>query len=173
MENFDLIDESQLMIIHIAATHDKTLVKDHKFRLAQCCTYVTGKWLCNSNSDHRYMATLIKVNGLEAYTLPDSGSTIVSITHNFACVAKLNIMQLENPIALQLGMVGSQSVINFGSRTLLELRLIKDDNIYLDMVNIDCYNMIIGTLFIWKHRLMLDFSQNKLHHQGQTIYVTI
>ena len=95
------------MIIYIAATHDKTLVKDHKFRSAQCCTYVTGEWPRNSNSDRRCMATLIKVNGLEAYALPDSGSTTVSIIHNFACVAKLNIMQLENPIALQLGMVGS------------------------------------------------------------------
>jgi hypothetical protein len=100
MENFDLTDESQLTIIHIAATHDKTLVKDHKFRSAQCCTYVTGEQPRNSNSDRRCMATLIKVNSLKAHALLDSGSTTVSITHDFAHVAKLNIMQLENPIAL-------------------------------------------------------------------------
>jgi Reverse transcriptase (RNA-dependent DNA polymerase)/RNase H-like domain found in reverse transcriptase len=115
------------------------------------------------------MATLIKVNGLEAYALLDLGSTTVSITHDFGCVAKLNIMQLENPIALQLGTVGSWSIINVGLRSLLELGPIKDDNVYLDVVNIDRYNMIIGTLFMWKHRLMLDFHQDKLYRQGQII----
>ena len=169
MENFDLVDESQLTIICLAAIRDETLVKDRKFRSAQHCTYVTSEWPRNLKSDHRCMATLIKVNGLEAYALLDLGSTIASITHDFACVAKLNIMQLDNLIALQLGMVGSQSVINFSSRSSLELGPIKDDDVYLDVVNIDRYNMIISTPFIRKHGLMLDFHQDKLYHQGQII----
>jgi hypothetical protein len=61
------------------------------------------------------MAALVKVNGLETYALLDSGSTTISITHDFTCVAKLNVIQLENPITLELGTVGSQSIINFGS----------------------------------------------------------
>jgi hypothetical protein len=43
MENFDLVDESQLTIICLAATHDETLVQDREFRSAQCHTYVTGE----------------------------------------------------------------------------------------------------------------------------------
>jgi len=53
------------------------------------------------------MAALVKVNGLKAYALLDLGSMTVSIMHNFAHVAKLNVMQSENPVLLQLGMVGS------------------------------------------------------------------
>jgi Aspartyl protease len=94
------------------------------------------------------MAALIKVNGLEAYALLDTGSTMISITHDFAHMANLSIIQLENPIALQLGTVGSWSMINFGSRASLEFRLIKDDDAYLDVVNIDRYDMIIGTPFM-------------------------
>ena len=130
---------------------------------------MTRECSCKSDCDCRCMATLIKVNGLEAYALLDSGSTTISITHDFACIAKLNVMQLDNPVALQLGTVGSRSMINFGSRTSLELGPIKDSNAYLDVVNIDRYDMIIGTPFMQKHGLILDFSRDNLSYQGQAI----
>ena len=57
--------------------------------------------------------------------------------HDFAHVAKLNIKQLDNPIALQLGTVGSQSVINFSLTASLKLGPIRDNDAYLDVVNID------------------------------------
>ena len=94
------------------------------------------------------MAIHVKVNGLDTYALLDSGCTTVSITHNFAQVAKLKVTKLENPVTLQLGTVGSRSMINFGAISRLELGTIKDDNAYMDVVNIDCYNMIIGIPFM-------------------------
>jgi len=112
------------------------------------------------------MAALVKVNGLEAYALLDSGSTTISITHDFAQVAKLSVIQLDNPVLLQLGMVGSRSMINYGARTRLELGPITDNNAYLDVVNIDRYDMIIGTPFMRKHGLVLDFNQNTLSIRG-------
>jgi hypothetical protein len=92
------------------------------------------------------MAVHVKVNGLDAYALLDSGCTTVSVTHDFARVAKLRVMQLENPVTLQLGTVGSRSMINFGAVSRLELGTIRDDNSYMDVVNIDRYDMIIGYL---------------------------
>ena len=83
------------------------------------------------------MAVLAKVNGLEAYALLDSSSTTISITNNFARVAKLSILQLENPATLQLETVGSWSMINYGTKAQIELGPIKEDNAYLDVVNID------------------------------------
>jgi len=83
------------------------------------------------------MAALVKVNSLEAYALLDTGSMTVLVTYNFAQVAKLKVMQLENPVPLQLGMVGSRSMINFGVWTQLELGLARGDDAYLDVVNID------------------------------------
>ena len=138
---------SKITITCIAAIHDEDQSRDQEFRLAQHCAYVTSKWPHSS----------------------DSESTTVSVTHDFACVAKLNVMQLENPIILQLGTVGSQSIINFSSRALRELRPIKDSDAYLDIVNIDGYDIIISTLFMHKYGLSLDFSQNILNHWGQII----
>jgi hypothetical protein len=94
------------------------------------------------------MAALIKVNGIEAYALLDMGSTTMSITHNFAHMAKLSMIQLENPVPLQLGTIGSQSIINYGARTCLELGPVSEDDAYLDIVNINWYDMIISTPFM-------------------------
>ena len=115
------------------------------------------------------MAALVKINGLEAYALLDTGSTTISITHDFARVAKLKIKQLENPVPLQLGTVGSRSMINFGAQTQLELGPVREDDVYIDVVNIDRYDMIIGTPFMRQHGLVLDFETNALSIRGEPI----
>ena len=46
-------------------------------------------------------------------------------------------MELDNPVPLQLGTVGSHSMINFGAKTCLELGPMCEDDAYLDIVNID------------------------------------
>jgi hypothetical protein len=66
-------------------------------------------------------------------------------------------MQLENLVTLQLRTVGSWSMINFGAVSHLELSTIKDENAYMDVVNIDQYDMIVGIPFMWKHRFILNF----------------
>ena len=111
----------------------------------------------------------MKVNGLEAYALLDTGSTTVSVMHNFVWVAKLKVMQLDNPVPLQLGMVGSHSMINFGAQTQLELGPARDDDAYMDVVNIDRYDMIIGMPFMHKHGLVLDFDKDIVSMQGEVV----
>ena len=115
------------------------------------------------------MAALVKVNSLEAYALLDSGSMTMSIMHDFARVAKLKVTQLENPVPLQLGMVGSRSMINFGTWACLELGTITENDAYLDVINIDRYDMIIGTPFMRKHGLVLDFKRNVLSIQDNIV----
>jgi hypothetical protein len=153
----------------IAAARVEDQPKDREFRSAQRRNYTIGERPRSSINDRRCMAALVKVNDLEAYALLDSGSTTISITHDFARVAKLNVTQLENPITLQLGTVGSRSIINFGSRASLELGTIKDDDVYLDVVNIDRYDMIIGTPFMRKHGLVLNFGSNTLLHKARPV----
>ena len=109
---------------------------------------MTGEYPKPSTSDHHCMAALVKVNGLEAYTLLDTGSTAISISHNFTQVVNLKVFQLENPIPLQLRTVGSHSMMNFRARSCVELGTISDDNTYLDVVNIDRYDMIVGIPFL-------------------------
>jgi hypothetical protein len=101
--------------------------------------------------------------------LLDSGSTTVSITQDFARVAKLRVQELANPVPLQLGTVGSHSMINFSAKAHLQVGPINDNDIYLDVVNIDRYDMIIGTPFMRKHGLVLDFGMNTLSTWGTLI----
>ena len=153
--------------VFIAAVRDgMNTSHEREFRSAQRYHNTSGERPQTSGSDRRCMAALVKVNGLEAYALLDSGSTTVSITHDFARVAKLNVIQLENPVPLQLGTVGSRSMINYGARTRLELGPITDNDAYLDVVNIDRYDMIIGTPFMRKHKLVLDFDNDTLSIRG-------
>ncbi|KAI0281506.1 hypothetical protein BC826DRAFT_875195, partial [Russula brevipes] len=101
-------------------------VREREFRTAHNHTESAGKRPNLSGVDRRCMAVHVKVNGLDAYTLLDTGCTTVSITPDFARVAKLRVMQLENPVKLQLGTVGSRSVINFGAVSRIELGSIND-----------------------------------------------
>jgi hypothetical protein len=148
---------------------DSNTAWEHKFRAAQHQNYENGERPRMFGSDRHCMVALVKVNGLEAYALLDSGSTTVSVMHDFAHIANLAVMQLDNPIPLQLGTVGSCSMINFGTRTRLELGPIKEDDAYLDIVNIDRYDMIIGTLFMHRHGLILDFGTDALTACGKPI----
>jgi hypothetical protein len=93
----------------------------------------------------------------------------VSVTHDFAQVAKLKMMQLDNPVALQLGTVGSRSMINYGIHAPLTLGPIDDVDAYMDVVNINRYDMILGTPFLCKHGLVLNFTRNKLVARDQDI----
>ena len=60
-------------------------------------------------------------------------------------------------------------MINFGARTRIEIGPIKESDVYVDVVNLDRYDMIIGTPFMRKHRLVLDFGKDALIVHGQTV----
>ena len=156
-------------VARIAAAHDENILHDREFCASQNYRNETEERPRSMSNDCWCMAALVKVNGLEAYALLDSGSMTVSITQDFARVAKLNIKELENPVPLQLGTVGSHSMINFGAKARLELRPITDDDTYLDIVNIDRYDMIIGTPLMCKHRFVLDFGRDTLSLRGTPI----
>ncbi|KAI0699975.1 hypothetical protein BC835DRAFT_1412323 [Cytidiella melzeri] len=88
-----------------------------------------------------------EVNGLKGKILLNSGSLINAISPSFVMVAKITAFPLENPIGLQLGCVGSWSKINFGVQVALCMGGMSHET-YLDVVNIDHYDMILGIPFL-------------------------
>ncbi|KAK0211841.1 hypothetical protein IW262DRAFT_1233706, partial [Armillaria fumosa] len=98
------------------------------------------------------------VNGIMALTLWDRGSTSTAMSPHFTDVSQALVFNLVEPVTLQLGTVGSRSKINFGMVAELDMAglIFKD---YVDVVNIDRYDLLIGTPFMHQHGVVLDFKR--------------
>ncbi|KAF8218778.1 hypothetical protein L208DRAFT_1185084, partial [Tricholoma matsutake] len=110
----------------------------------------------------------MRLHELEAFILLDSGCTSDSISPEFAMSANLKAHELEEPVPLQLGTVGSHSKINFGLFTDFEIGEIKNTH-HFDVVNIDRYDTILGTVFMRKHGIVLDFERDEVRVKGKCL----
>lgn len=113
------------------------------------------------------LATWVKVGEQLAWTLWDSGSTMTGITPSFAHVAGIKVFLLQDPVQLQLGTVGSRLQINYGTKAMLNAPGL-NTLAYLDIANFDRYDMIIGSPFMWKHKVVLDFKEGTVRINGVT-----
>lgn len=110
----------------------------------------------------------IEINGIKAFTLFDSGSTTDSLSPEFAHITKAPVTKLDKQIVLQLGCVGSRSKISYGTNTPVYTCGIQE-NVYFDIVNLDRYDCIIGTPFMNKYGVALDFNSKIIRINGQGI----
>lgn len=109
-----------------------------------------------------------RINGVKALTLFDSGCSIDAISPEFARVANLTTFKLDTPIPLQLGCVGSRSVINFGVRADMQLGARSKES-YFDIANIDHYDAIIGIPLLVQWGVKLDFETQTIRFDDQVI----
>ncbi|KAF8224849.1 hypothetical protein L208DRAFT_1308881 [Tricholoma matsutake] len=106
------------------------------------------------------------LHNLKAYILLNSSCTTDSISPEFAMSANLKAHELEEPVPLQLGTVGSCLKINFGLFTNFEISGVVNTH-YFDVVNINRYDAILGTMFMRKHSIVLDFERDKVCIKGK------
>ena len=78
---------------------------------------------------------------------------------------------LEKPIALQLACIGSQSMINYRTHATIKLgcKVVKE---YFDIANVEHYNMILGTPFLRKMGIVLDFRSPGMAWIGNEVIPT-
>ena len=98
---------------------------------------------------------------MKAHCLIDSGCKGIMISPSFIRVAKIEPFLLDKPIGIQLAVTGSKSIINYGANTTIKYNE-KELKEYLDIANIDYYDVILGTLFLRKHQVIIDFMNNCL-----------
>jgi len=108
------------------------------------------------------LATYIRVNGMDAFTLFDSGSTTDSLSPDFARTSDVRVHRLEKQIPLQLGTIGSHASINFGMRMPVAFAGREGQRYYWDIVNIVRYDAIVGTVFMCRFGVKLDFTTNSI-----------
>jgi hypothetical protein len=111
------------------------------------------------------LATFVNIGGFKAWTLWDSGSTMMGITPTFSQVADVPIFPLLDPHVLQLGTIGSRSVVNYGTEVDVTVPGAKG-LIYMDIANFDHYNMIIGTPYMRQNKVQLDFENDQVIVNG-------
>ena len=92
--------------------------------------------LIHSSKLQATLVAEVEINRMRALTLFDSRSTTDSITPEFAFVTKAQQIQLEEQVVLQLGCVGSQSKISYGTKVPIDFGGVKD-KLYFNLVNID------------------------------------
>lgn len=113
------------------------------------------------------LTTWVSINGLKAYVLWDSGSTSTAISPAFASLSKISCFELSKPVKLQLGTVGSRSMINYGVNAPVDLP--GCTTAYFDVVNIDSYDAVIGASFMRTHGIQLDFQTMEISMNGERI----
>ena len=104
---------------------------------------------------------MVKVNDQKAVALLDSGCTTDAVTPELTRIAGLKIYELKEQVPLQLGTRGSQAKINYGTKACIKYGTIETYQ-YLDIVNIDRYDVTLGTVFMRKHGIVLDFKRNQV-----------
>ncbi|KAG6894040.1 hypothetical protein C0992_007727, partial [Termitomyces sp. T32_za158] len=95
----------------------------------------------------------------------DLGSTATGITPQFTHVNAIRVHELMELLMLQLRTVGSRAVVQFSAKVKVKT-LGRPTKEYVDIANFDRYDMIIGTPFMRKNKVALDFVNNKVIVNG-------
>ena len=99
------------------------------------------------------------MNGLSARVLLDGGSNTNMVSPEFATVAKIPAIELQEQMTLQLAVTGSRSKINYGAWATVDFGPITPQ-VYFDIANIDGYDVILGTPFMWEHGISPIFQDD-------------
>ncbi|KAF7977809.1 hypothetical protein HWV62_2729 [Athelia sp. TMB] len=112
------------------------------------------------------ISLMVTINGHQALALFDSGSTTDSITPEFGFTSRTRQFKLDEQVTLQLGCVGSRSKIVYGAVAPVSIVGISEE-MYFDIVNIDKYDAILGTPFLQRHGILLDFKRSGVLAKGE------
>ncbi|EUC59384.1 Pol polyprotein/retrotransposon, putative, partial [Rhizoctonia solani AG-3 Rhs1AP] len=97
------------------------------------------------------------INGSKVRALIDTGSLGDFISTTVVDQLKIKRQELAKPIGLQMAVTGSRSSINFSVTARLGYQNV-DCMRRFDVINIDNYDLILGTPFLYQHKVIIGLN---------------
>ena len=137
-------------------------VYDHRTRIKERSRPLQK---CNDNQP---LSIFWEIGRIKAHCLIDSGCKGIMISPNFIRVARIEPFPLDKPIGIQLAVTGRKSVINYGTNVTIKYEG-RESKEYFNIITIDYYDAILGTPFLRKHKVIIDFMNNCLRLEDKII----
>ncbi|OSC97059.1 hypothetical protein PYCCODRAFT_1332258, partial [Trametes coccinea BRFM310] len=103
------------------------------------------------------IVVVVNINGHPARALLDSGSLSDFMSAKLAHQLGIKAFELAKALPVHLAVQGSRAKVNYGCRAVLEYQRIKSDR-YFDIVNLLNYDLILGTPFLFQHKVVFSFN---------------
>ena len=114
------------------------------------------------------LTTIIKVNGVDAFTCFDTGSQLDAISPDFMRATNMVPRASHTPVKVRLGTKGSSAKSSYEVDAKLGFDRNTEIEHTLDVLNIDRWDVIIGTTFLRKKKAIINFENNTVTF-GKTI----
>ncbi len=109
----------------------------------------------------RMLVIVVKVNGHPCRALIDTGSMGDFISTTIVDQLGLKRIVLSVPLPLQMAVQGSRSKINCRVHCNFEYQSLKGE-CYFDVANLSSYNVILGTPWLYQHKVIVGFNSSKV-----------
>src|SRR6266700_2447454 len=96
----------------------------------------------------------------------DSGAETDASSPDYIQAVHNPILQLENPVLLQMGTKGTHSQIIYGMNMNVEINGHVQTH-YFDVVNVNKYNVILGAPWLNENKALLDFESYIVKTRGK------
>ena len=156
------VTEQQMWVASATLNKLEEQVYNHRARIKERSKPL---WKCNDNQP---ISGFWEIGGVKAHCLINNGCEGIMISPGFIRVVNIEHFPLDNLIGIQLAVTGTKSVIIYGVNATIKYNE-KESKEYLDVVNIDYYDAILGTPFWRKHKVVIDFVNNCLRIKDKII----
>src|SRR6266478_5576609 len=103
-------------------------------------SHQAGSYPVNRSADlHHTLTAKVNIGGINTFILLYSGADTDTVSPDFIRACNIPLLELPNPMVLQMGTKGSCSCMYYGSNIEVSIHGTSKSH-YFDVVNIDCYN---------------------------------
>lgn len=107
------------------------------------------------------IVVVVHVDGRPARALIDTGSLADFMSLTTAEQLKCRLTLLAKPLTIQLAVQGSRSKVNYGAEARFQYQG-TDYRRYFDVINLQNYDLILGTPFLYQHSVTVGFNSPRV-----------